>query len=107
MRKDNKKKNFWINERQDEMLKNKFSKAGITEKEFFIRCIEGKTIAEKPGDGFYKAVGTLIGIANNLNQIARVANTTGIVEKDKYKINADYAIEFMMDFKKKYKIGKS
>ena len=32
MRKDNVKKNFWINERQDNLLKKKCKKAGITEK---------------------------------------------------------------------------
>ena len=106
MRKDNVKKNFWINERQDRILKEKCNKASISEKEFFVRCIEGKNIAEKPGEGFYKSVATIIGIANNLNQVARVANTTGEIEKEKYKKNADYAIQFMLDMKKKYKIGK-
>ena len=105
MRRDNVKKNFWINERQDNILKEKCKKASITEKEYFVRCIEEKSIAEKPGEGFYKSVATIIGIANNLNQIARVANSTGEIEKEKYRENAEFAIQFMLDVKKKYKIG--
>ena len=106
MRKDNIKKNFWINQSQDNLLKEKCNKTGLTEKEYFVRCIEEKPIAEKPGEGFYKSVATIIGIANNLNQIARVANSTGEIEKERYKQNADIAIQFMLDVKKKYKIGK-
>lgn len=105
MRKDNKKKNFWISERQDKLLKEKCIKAGITEKEFLIRCIENKTIMEKPDKEFYKAVNTIRPIARNINQIAAIANKKGFIDIRRYNENINEINKFIIDIRKRFLIG--
>lgn len=107
MRKDTKKKNFWINNEQDIKLKNICSKSGITEKEFFVRCIEGKTIAEKPGKEFYEAVKQIRGVAINLNQIAAKANKMNFIDAQNYKKMAQKVDTFLVEMKEKFLIGKN
>ena len=105
MRIDNKKKNFWISEKQDKLLKEKCKKAGITEKEFLIRCIENKTIMEKPDKEFYKAVNTIRPIARNINQIAAIANKKGFIDIRRYNENINEINKFIIDIRKRFLIG--
>ena len=107
MRKDTKKKNFWINNEQDIKLKAICCKAGITEKEFFLRCIEGKNVVEKPGNEFYDAVKQIRGVAINLNQIATKANKLNFIDVKSYKAMASKVDKFLVEMKEKFLLGKN
>ena len=73
------KKQVWLNSKENELLKNKCRKAGISESAFFRLIIENTEIKEKPDENFYKILNDLRGIAVNINQLARVANSYKIV----------------------------
>lgn len=98
MRKYSIKKQFYVNQKEDDLLKLKSKKAGLSESEFLRSCIKGYKIKEQPTDEIRKFIKQITGIANNINQIARVANATKYVkdedlEKIKNKIN-DFIVEF-------------
>lgn len=78
------KKQVWLNAKENEMLREKCKKAGISESAFFRLLIQDAQIKEKPDDNFYKILNDLRGIAININQLARVANSYQYVEDKKY-----------------------
>lgn len=78
------KKQVWLNAKENEMLREKCKKAGISESAFFRLLIQDAQIKEKPDDNFYKILNDLRGIAININQLARVANSYQFVEDKKY-----------------------
>ena len=103
MRKDNVKKNFWINERQDNLLKKKCKKAGITESELVRRLVTDVIVKEKPDDRFYEVMKEMRAIGNNLNQIARKANSEkGFIDVNRYNIEAEKWNQFILKVKKEY-----
>ena len=53
MRKRQIKKNFFIDEYEDKILKKKIAKAKLTESDFFRSLILDKEVKEKPGLEFY------------------------------------------------------
>ena len=71
MRKRAIKKQFWLNENENKMLKEKSKKTGLSEAEYLRCLIEGYNPKEKPDEEFYKIMRNLRAIGNNLNQIAR------------------------------------
>lgn len=78
------KKQVWLNSRENELLKKKCIKAGLSESSFFRHVINDTQIKEKPDENFYKILNDLRGIAVNINQLARVANTYQYVDENKY-----------------------
>ena len=48
MRKYSIKKQFYVNQKEDDLLKVKSKKAGLTESEFLRSCIKGYKIKEQP-----------------------------------------------------------
>ena len=78
------KKQVWLNSRENELLKKKCLKAGLSESAFFRHVINDTQIKEKPDENFYKILNDLRGIAININQLARVANTYQYVDDNKY-----------------------
>ena len=42
------KKQFWVSQNEDDLLKSKSKKAGLTEAEFLRSCIKGYKIKEQP-----------------------------------------------------------
>ena len=67
------KKQVWLNSRENELLKKKCMKAGLSESSFFRLVINDTQIKEKPDENFYKILNDLRGVAVNINQLARVA----------------------------------
>lgn len=51
---------------------------------FFRFVINDTQIKEKPDENFYKILNDLRGIAVNINQLARVANTYQYIDENKY-----------------------
>lgn len=98
MRKRNIRKQFWLNIDEEEMLKQKIIKAGITEAEFFRRCITNKKIIEQPTQEVIRFLKELICIANNINQIARLSNTFGYATESDLKYIKTALAEFITNY---------
>lgn len=80
MRKYSIKKQFYVDQKEDDLLKLKSKKAGLSESEFLRSCIKGYKIKEQPTVEIREFIKQITGIANNINQIARVANGTRYVQ---------------------------
>ena len=89
------KKQVWLNSRENELLKKKCMKAGLSESSFFRLVINDTQIKEKPDDD-------LRGVAVNINQLARVANTYQYVDDNKYYPLANRVNDMIDDLQKFY-----
>jgi hypothetical protein len=96
------KKQVWLNRRENELLKRKCMKAGLSESAFFRLVINDTQIKEKPDENFYKILNDLRGIAVNINQLARVANTYQYVDDNKYYPLANKVNDMIDDLQKFY-----
>ena len=65
-------------------------------------CILNKEIKEKPDEKFYDTLEQLRGIATNINQIARVANQTRVIDVDSLKVFEKDVKDIISDLRKKY-----
>ena len=101
MRKYSIKKQFYVNQNEDDLLKAKSKKAGINESEFLRSCIKGYKIKEQPTDEIREFIKQITGIANNINQIARVSNGTKYVQDKDLEYVKNKITEFILDFEKK------
>ena len=100
MRKKNIKKQIWIDAKEDELLKKKSKQAGLTESEFIRSLIKGYRIKEQPTDEIKQFQRELYGIANNINQIARIANSRYSVSHDDYSYISKELSNFILNFEK-------
>lgn len=100
MRKRNVKKQFWINQVEAKELERKAKLAGLNESDFLRMLIMKTILKEKPGAEFYEYEKLMRAIGINLNQVARVANKTGNINKDYYEEEARKWNEFMVEVKR-------
>lgn len=100
------KKNFWLNSEEDRILKEKCAKANISESEYFRKIILNYEIKEKPDQEFYNAMKDLRGIAVNVNQIARKANSLNFIDVPQYKKISKELNKFMLEIKEKFLIDR-
>lgn len=63
---------------------NKVIKSGLNKSQYIRQLINDYEIKELPPLDYYKLIGELNSIGNNLNQIARIANTTGVIDTKMY-----------------------
>ena len=77
------KKQFWITETDDVLLKEKTKKTSLSEAALLRALIRGYHPKEKPDDHFYEAMRQLSGIANNINQLAAKAHSLGFIDAQK------------------------
>lgn len=63
------KKQFWVSQNEDYLLKAKSKKAGLTEAEFLRSCIKGYKIKEQPTKEIREFIKQVAGIANNINKL--------------------------------------
>lgn len=59
------KKQFWLNETEEKILKEKSKKAGLSEAELMRSFINGYKLKEKPDEIFYYVLKDLRGMATN------------------------------------------
>ena len=97
MRYRNTKKQFWFSEEECKILATNSDKAGLSEAEYIREILK-----EKPDDRFYDNLKVIRSIANNMNQIAKKANSLGFVDELAYKRNVDMIKKFIKDFKNEY-----
>ena len=75
------KKQFWLSPQDARELKRKAKLCGITETAVIRILLHGYEPKEKPDARFYEAMRQLSAIGNNINQIARMANTNVFISK--------------------------
>ena len=95
------KKQVWLNREEATYLKKKSKKAGINESELIRNLIIGYEPKEKPDDRFYDMMKELRAIGNNLNQIARRANSLNFVDVHTYKNEVKKLNDFIIEIRKK------
>ena len=94
--------NVRISPQENEDLNKRINKANITKSEYVRRAISNTEIKEKPTIEFYEDMKQLIRIGNNVNQLAKKANTLNFIDVDEYKNQAIEWKKFMDMIKKKY-----
>jgi len=102
MRKREVKKNFYLSYKEDDELKRKCYLVGLNESELIRNLIMGFAPREKPGKEFYEEIKNLRQIGNNLNQLARYTNTTGILKTNDIIKTKDIIETFILKLEKKY-----
>ena len=95
------KKQFWINQSEDDLLKSKSNKSGLSESEFLRSCIKGYKIKEHPTKEIREFIKLISGIANNINQIAMKVNIRGYAGADELDYLRNTITQFILDFQKK------
>ena len=94
------KKQIWINQTEEKLLKEKSKKAGLTEAEFIRSCIKGYKIKEQPTKEIIEFTRQISGIANNINQIARAVNAVGYIRDGDLEYIKNAIPKFILDFQK-------
>ena len=94
---------FRVNEDEYEHFLKDVEKAQITKSEYLRNLINNVEIKEKPDREFYNTTQQLIRIGNNLNQIARKANSMDFINTKEYQENADELKNLIKEIKEKYK----
>lgn len=102
MRTRNVRKQYFLNEEENDILRMKSIKAGMCESNL-IRClIKDYQPKEKPPDEFYNILTQLRIISNNLNQIAIKANTYDFIDEVFYYEQVKKLNQFISEVKNKY-----
>ena len=85
MRKRNIKKQVWLNEQENNKLKENSKRTRLTESAYLRLLILGYKPKEQPTDIIYEMMNQIRGIGTNLNQIARKANSLNMIDAPYYK----------------------
>lgn len=96
------KKQFWLNQTEEKLLKEKSKKAGLSEAEFIRSFINDYKLKEKPDENFYYVLKDLRGMATNVNQLARQANRYRYVDSNKFFAIADKISDFIIAIQETY-----
>lgn len=95
------KKQFWINKNEENLLKEKSKRTGLSEAEFLRSCIKGYKIKEQPTEEVREFTKQISGIANNINQIAMRVNIRGYAGADELDYLRNTINQFILEFQKK------
>lgn len=106
MRKKNIKKQIWIDAKEDELLKKKSKQVGLSESEFIRSLIKGYRIKEQPTEEIKSFQREIYGIANNINQIARISNSRYSTSNDDYSYISKNLSDFILRFEKEIYLRK-
>ena len=101
MRKRTIKQQICLNQQEKNLLKEKAKKVGLTESDFLRSCIKGYKIKEQPTEEIKNFQRDITGIANNINQIARIANGSRYISNNDLNYVQNKVIDFIMEFEKK------
>ena len=95
------KQQIWLNQQEKNLLKEKAKKVGLTESDFLRSCIKGYKIKEQPSEEIKNFQIDIKGIANNINQIARIANSSRYISNNDLNYVQNKVIDFILKFEKK------
>lgn len=101
MRERSIKKQFWINQDEENLLKSKSKRAGLNESEFLRSLIKGYKIKEQPTKEIRDFIKQISGISNNINQIARTVNSTRHIRNEDLEYIKNTIPQFILKFQKK------
>ena len=101
MRRRTIKKQIWLNANEERILKEKSRQSGLNESELIRSFIKGQTIKAQPTHEIKQFQRELYGIANNINQIAKAANTYMYVPMKKFEESKIELADFILRFDKK------
>ena len=101
MRERSIKKQFWINQDEENLLKKKKKRAGLNESEFLRSLIKGYKIKEQPTKEIRDFIKQISGISNNINQIARTVNSTRYIRNEDLEYIKNTIPQFILEFQKK------
>lgn len=94
-------KHFELTEYENKVLKSLTAKSGSGKEVDVIRdLILGCQLMEAPGGEFYDAVNEIRKIGVNMNQIAHMANATGMVDAEAYRKLAGELEEKLLEIKR-------
>ena len=96
------KKQFWLTESETADLKEKSTKTGLSQTAIIRILLKGYEPREKPDDRFYDAMREMYAIGNNLNQIARKANSLGFIETKMLKQTIEHLQRFLTHMEDEY-----
>ncbi|MDD3346457.1 plasmid mobilization relaxosome protein MobC [Oscillibacter sp.] len=69
----------WLTDQEFEYLMKNVKKSGLCRETYLRHLIEGYEVKEAPTAEWVQLIHLLSGMANNLNQIARMSHATGTV----------------------------
>ena len=102
MRKRQKKHDFYLNEKEEKVLKEKLKLTKMSQSDYFRFLIMDKEVKEKPGEDFYRFMKDLRGLAINLNQLTMISHKNGFINVEKYESLKKEIEEIILDIKKHY-----
>lgn len=93
-------KHFVFSEFEDKYLKALSVKTGRKECDIVRELVMGFKPLEAPGQDFYDAINEIRKIGVNINQIAHMANATGMVDEEGFKSEAEKLDALILDIRK-------
>lgn len=90
---------YW---RRSEKIKKKATLVGLTESALVRSLLDEYYPKEKPPKEFYDLITELRKIGINLNQIAHIANSINVIDKESYIINVNKILKIIELIKEKY-----
>ena len=96
------KKQFWLTKEEVDLLNDKVKKSNMNQSDFIRNAITNSIVKEKPDDRFYNSIRNLRVISNNLNQIAKRANSLGFIDAKNYKKEVEKMDTFIDELRKEY-----
>ena len=102
MRKRNVLIQTWISREELELLNKKLKKTAIDRSTLIRNLIRDFEPREKPDDKFYETMKQLYSLSNNMNQIARKANTLGFIDVPLYQKEIEKLNKFILEIKDYY-----
>ena len=99
MRKRNNR--LWVHLSDDEfaVVKRCIKKTGLSKEAYIRSVLLGSIPKEKPDERFYAMMKDLSGIANNVNQLARKANTFGSMNSRSLQNEAEKWSKFQTEMR--------
>jgi hypothetical protein len=91
---------FLLSRREADRFNSFVRRSGMTRSAYLRQLIAGLVPADKPPPDYFQMMRELHAIGNNLNQIARHAHVTGVVDEavyDKNIVSLDKAIKRITD----------
>ena len=95
------KQQIYLNSDEKKILSEKSKRAGLNESEFIRSMIKGYKIKEQPTKEIREFSRDISGIANNINQIAKVVNTKRDVRDEDLEYIKNTMPQFILDFQKR------
>ena len=102
MRKRSIDKHFRFTEKENNLIQDLARKTHLSENEVVVTSLSSIILKEAPSRSFYYDLEKINKIGVNINQIAKVANQTGVIMSNKLYECIDGLDELVNDLRKKY-----